>query len=120
MQDKTETDPRPLRSSGSKNYLTSKYSSFEPEKNVFTKDTPTTATATATQPKHLFRRNWRYQSIETKTDNCEVHVKDTEKDYNKSNEIKRDSKVEGEERYINKLENDKSVSEESKQIIQKS
>ena len=120
MQDKTETDPRPLRSSGSKNYLISKCSTFEPEINVFTKDTPTKATATATQPKHLFRRNWRYQSIETKTDNCEVHVKDTEKDYNKSNEIKRDSKVEGEERYINKLENDKSVSEESKQIIQKS
>ena len=119
LQDKTETDRGPLRSSDNNNYLTSKYSSFESRKNIFTKD-PTTPTLTVTQPKPLFRRNWKYQSIETETDICKVDEKDHEKDYNNSNEITGKSRVDTEARNINKLENDKSVSEESKQIIQKS
>ena len=120
LQDKTETDRGPLGSSDNNNYLTSKYSSFESRKNIFTKDTPTTPTVTVTQPKPLFRRNWKYQSIETETDICKVDEKDHEKDYNNSNEITGKSRVDAEARNINELENDKSVSEESKQIIQKS
>ena len=110
MQDKTETDPGPL---GSRGYnITSKYSSFESRKNIFTKDT----TALATQSKPLLRRNWRNQLVETKTNNG----KDPVNDCNIKNEITGNSKVETEARNINKLENDKSISEESKQIIQKS
>ena len=114
MQDKTATDPGPLRSSDT-NCLTYKYSSFESRKNIFTRDTPS-----VTQPKPLFRRNWRNQSIETETDNCKVGVKDPVNDCKKNNEITGNSKVGAEAKHINKLENDKSVSEESKQIIQKS
>ena len=114
LQDKTGTDPGGLGSSDS-NCLTYKYTSFESRKHFFTRDTPATATA-----KPFFRRNWRNQSIETETDNCKVGVKDPVNDCKKNNEITENSNVDSEARNINKLENDKSVSEESKQIIQKS
>ena len=110
MQDKTETDPGPLRS-GERNYLTSKYSSFESRKKIFTKDTP--ATAAAKGP--VLRRNWRYQSksLETETDNHkDPGVKDPVNDCKNNNEITGNSKVDAEKARNIYLENDKSVSVE--------